>query len=386
MSKRRQVSVEPDDFVGQFQNSDSIKSKRSLKTLNHMKENEAAKISDVHDDPVFSTGAEMDRVLLEYVIPQPDNSRYFPAKSSLDQSEAAIEKLKDCVVCEKGIIENRLSKSNVNYSEVDLEIEKIKELAASLKENDLIHPITIWRANTTNYPIVTGHRRYYALKFLYGTNVKVKCKIYPSKPKNVSTLRHIENFQRKSLAPAEALDSFSKALSEISDSLTDLARSKRNALICSKLGMSEGKRFSYEKLVPHFEKVQQMFRRKIFTSIESASKYITTVERASTGDKNAFVNKYLSICLKKGELLDPDNLEGDAEGEVKIEKAKPSLRAKKYIKLPKIKVSQPEVVRRILTEDVTKLDIGVDWSEVDYKDPEQLENVLERLIALLSKQ
>lgn len=53
--------------------------------------------------------------------------------------------------------------------------------------------------------------------------------------------------------------------------------------------------------------------------------------------------------------------------------------------MPKVKVTQTSAIRRLLTEDVTQLDVGIDWGKVDFEDAAMVEKVLKALLTALSK-
>jgi ParB family chromosome partitioning protein len=276
------------------------------------------------------------------------------------------------VVCEKGLLENRLDKSDPQCTQVDDEIEKIIALAENIKELGLIHPITVWRANTTNYPVVTGHRRYYALRYLYGTNVKVRCKIHFERPSNLKAQRHAENFLRMNLPPAQALDSFIQARTEMAPDLEGLKATEAGQLVCKRLGMSNALRYRYEKLAQYEKEISALFKSKLFNSINAADEFVKECEKCFKSNSEE-VSAYLQKILKSGKVVSPQP-----------KKAKKSS-AKKYFTLPKIRVEHSQAVKRLLTEDVTTLDIGVDWDNVDFEDPAHVEMLLERLIIHLTK-
>ena len=179
-SRRTVRKTSQEDLISKFESGAGV-SKKSQQMLDDLKQRDKSKESDVHDDPLFKTSSEIDRVLVDYIQPQPDNPRYLPVKfvRGIDSSDTKL--LTNCVVCEKGLLENRLEKSNPRYNSVQREIEEIRGLAETLKHSELVHPITVWRKNMADYPIVSGHRRYYAIRFLYGGLIKVKVKIYAEK-------------------------------------------------------------------------------------------------------------------------------------------------------------------------------------------------------------
>ena len=357
-----------EDLISQFESGEGV-SKKSQQMLDDLKARDKSKESEVHDDPIFKTSSELDRVLVDYIQPQSDNSRYLPVTFAQKSDDESIAALSNCVVCEKGVLENRLSKDNPRYDAVSLEIEEIKNLAEALKHSELVHPISVWRKNMTDYPIVAGHRRFYAIRFLYGGLIKVKVKIYAEKPRNLNVLRHIENFSRSDLTPPDALNSYAKAVRELESLEGAKMQTERTSLVTSYLGISRPSYYRYDKLYEHFEIVYKLLENKVVTSL------IALYEEIKKAEKYNDVERYLNRLADVGKFKKyiPSNI------------SKKPGRAKQYITMPKVKVTQTSAIRRLLTEDVTKLDIGIDWENVNFDDAAALEKVLKSLLVSLSK-
>lgn len=357
-----------EDLISQFESGEGV-SKKSQQMLDDLKARDKSKESEVHDDPIFKTSSELDRVLVDYIQPQSDNSRYLPVTFAQKSDDESIAALSNCVVCEKGVLENRLSKDNPRYDAVSLEIEEIKNLAETLKHSELVHPISVWRKNMTDYPIVAGHRRFYAIRFLYGGLIKVKVKIYAEKPRNLNVLRHIENFSRSDLTPPDALNSYAKAVRELESLEGAKMQTERTSLVTSYLGISRPSYYRYDKLYEHFEIVYKLLENKVVTSL------IALYEEIKKAEKYNDVERYLNRLADVGKFKKyiPSNI------------SKKPGRAKQYITMPKVKVTQTSAIRRLLTEDVTKLDIGIDWENVNFDDAAALEKVLKSLLVSLSK-
>ncbi|AEF05094.1 ParB/RepB/Spo0J family partition protein [Alteromonas naphthalenivorans] len=369
-SRRRTVSkaTSQEDLISQFESGQGV-SKKSQQMLDGLKERDKSKESEVHDDPLFKTPSELDRVLVDYIQPQADNSRYLPVTFAKKADEESIAALDDCVVCEKGVLENRLSKDNPRYDAVNQEIEEIRNLAETLKHSELVHPIAVWRKNMSDYPIVAGHRRFYAIRFLYGGLIKVKVKIYAEKPKNLNVLRHIENFSRSDLTPPDALSSYAKAVRELENLEAATIQSDRISVVTSYLGISRTSFFRYDKLYENIEFVMPLLENKIVTSL------VALYEEIKKAEEHQDAQRYLETLNAQRKFLKylpPETLK------------KPG-RAKKYITMPKVKVTQTSAIRRLLTEDVTQLDVGIDWGKVDFEDAAMVEKVLKALLTALSK-
>ena len=357
-----------EDLISQFESGEGV-SKKSQQMLDDLKARDKSKESEVHDDPIFKTSSELDRVLVDYIQPQSDNSRYLPVTFAQKSDDESIAALSNCVVCEKGVLENRLSKDNPRYDAVSLEIEEIKNLAETLKHSELVHPISVWRKNMTDYPIVAGHRRFYAIRFLYGGLIKVKVKIYAEKPRNLNVLRHIENFSRSDLTPPDALNSYAKAVRELESLEGAKMQTERTSLVTSYLGISRPSYYRYDKLYEHFEIVYKLLDNKVVTSLIALYEEIKKAEKYN--DAERYLNRLADVGKFKKYI--PSDI------------SKKPGRAKQYITMPKVKVTQTSAIRRLLTEDVTKLDIGIDWENVNFDDAAALEKVLKSLLVSLSK-
>ena len=367
-SRRTVRKTSQEDLISKFESGAGV-SKKSQQMLDDLKQRDKSKESDVHDDPLFKTSSEIDRVLVDYIQPQPDNPRYLPVKfvRGIDSSDTKL--LTNCVVCEKGLLENRLEKSNPRYNSVQREIEEIRGLAETLKHSELVHPITVWRKNMADYPIVSGHRRYYAIRFLYGGLIKVKVKIYAEKPKNLNVLRHIENFSRNDLALPDALESYSNAVLEIEALEGGVVKEGRASVIQSYLGLGKTSYYRYEKIYEFIDDVMPLAKDNIVVSLKAIYAEIKAAEKHG---RDAVIT-YLRELKESGKFK-------------KFDTPKPKVgRKKSFIKLPRIEVNQATAVEKLLKEDVTKLDIGIDWSKVDYKNPAEVESIVKTVVQALAK-
>ena len=115
--------------------------------------------------------------------------------------------------------------------------------------------------------------------------------------------------------------------------------------------------------------VYKLLENKVVTSL------IALYEEIKKAEKYNDVERYLNRLADVGKFKKyiPSNI------------SKKPGRAKQYITMPKVKVTQTSAIRRLLTEDVTKLDIGIDWENVNFDDAAALEKVLKSLLVSLSK-
>lgn len=369
-SRRVAKPTSQEDLISKYQSGEGV-SKKSQQMLDDLKQRDKSKESSVHDDPMFKTSSEVDRVLVDYIQPQSDNPRYLPVKFAKRDDPESIASLTDCVVCEKDIIENRLNKANPRYDAVNAEIEEIKGLAETLKHSELIHPIAVWRKNMSDYAIVAGHRRYYAIRYLYGGLIKVKVKIYAEKPRNISVLRHIENFSRNDLTLPDALSSYSNAVTELENIEHNKLETNRASIVTSYLGIGRTTFYRYDKLHDYRQHVMPLLENRIVESLRGLYEEIIKAEEEGREE----VEKYLVELFKNRKF----------SKYLQAPTIKKAGRTKQYISLPKVKVNQTSAIKRLLKEDVTQLELGIDWDKVDFDDPKLLEAALKELIKSLTK-
>ena len=137
----------------------------------------------------------------------------------------------------------------------------------------------------SDYGIVAGHRRFYAIRYLYGGLIKVKVKIYAEKPKNLNVLRHIENFSRSDLTPPDALQSYAKAVQELESLEAVQMQEDRISVVTSYLGISRTSFYRYDKLYEHINIVLPLLENKVVTSIVALYEEIKKAEENQEAEK-----------------------------------------------------------------------------------------------------
>ncbi|WP_244232807.1 ParB/RepB/Spo0J family partition protein [Methylacidiphilum caldifontis] len=88
--------------------------------------------------------------------------------------------------------------------------EQIEELAVSIEEIGLIHPILVRPAANNTYEIISGERRWRACKKL--KKPFIECFIHPMDDKMALQVRIVENIQRQNLNPIEEAQGYKKLL------------------------------------------------------------------------------------------------------------------------------------------------------------------------------
>jgi ParB family chromosome partitioning protein len=102
------------------------------------------------------------------------------------------------------------------------QLTNIDELARSIEEKGLLHPLVVRPTNAGSFEIVTGNRRFSACKSLGWR--KILCHIVELDDKDAFEISLIENVQRNTLNPVEEARAFKKYVSHFGwGGVSDLA-------------------------------------------------------------------------------------------------------------------------------------------------------------------
>jgi len=104
-------------------------------------------------------------------------------------------------------------------SRIDIDAEKIKELAQSMKSIGLIQAITVFKDNGA-YEIVAGDRRFQAAKLLEWKTIDAT--VHEKWSPELLDIQVIENVGRENLSPIEEAIAFEKLICERNYSIADI--------------------------------------------------------------------------------------------------------------------------------------------------------------------
>lgn len=99
--------------------------------------------------------------------------------------------------------------------------DSLKELSQSIKENGIIQPITVRQLKPELYQIVSGERRWRAVKIAGLKNIEAIVKDYNDQ--QMMEIALVENLQREDLNPIEEAQAYNKMLEEFAMTQEDLA-------------------------------------------------------------------------------------------------------------------------------------------------------------------
>ncbi len=99
----------------------------------------------------------------------------------------------------------------------------LHELAASIRENGLLQPITVRQAGPDRYVVVAGERRFRAHQLLAAPSIRALVTA-PATVAEVRVQQIIENDQRENVSPLEQARSYQELMDAAGWSVEDLAR------------------------------------------------------------------------------------------------------------------------------------------------------------------
>ena len=124
----------------------------------------------------------------------------------------------------------------------DFNDEEIKNLAASINMQGLLQPILVRRNNNNEFQIVSGERRFRALKLLGRQSVPciVRNKL---SDREMMELALVENIQREDLNPIEEAEAYQRLVEERMISQEEVAKrvGKNRVTVTNTPGVSRGR-------------------------------------------------------------------------------------------------------------------------------------------------
>jgi len=159
--------------------------------------------------------------------------------------------------------------ANPDNSRKKFNQEELNELAHSIKEHGLLHPITL-RGKGDGYEIVYGERRYRAFKLNGETQIPAIIREYTDE--QVLEITLVENINRENLTAIEESDAYQKLMDVRGYSIED---------ICYKSGKNDSyirKRLRLQRLIDEFKVLLEKDDLMLGIGIETA-KYSKTIQK-----------------------------------------------------------------------------------------------------------
>ncbi|MDP4983873.1 hypothetical protein [Pseudoalteromonas tunicata] len=331
---------------------------------------------------------EYKSVFFSSVVPDPTNGRFLPSIFVDDEharlfvarklSKAQLIKLyhgEEHVLIGKSIIINCLTRDTDDWKRAAHTIESIIELGANISVSEMIQVPTLFPLHDGTYQILTGHRRFFALIYAKGYGAAAQFKVYDSKPLLIKVKQFQENASREDLPKYGKLQAFVNASTEIEQlnkarMLSGMSRLTVREIV-STLSISMGAYDNYNVLV-RYPIVIKAYENGCSYSFIKMKKLILSVE---ADYKQKHPKPHLNVQDKK-EIS--EQIEQQILGIKKQpQKTVPSFNIQSLNSANALKV--------LLTQDVTKLDIQIEWNELDWNDKKMVTGALNKLVEHLNQ-
>ncbi|MCW8092935.1 ParB/Srx family N-terminal domain-containing protein [Alteromonas sp. ASW11-130] len=329
-------------------------------------------------------------VFISRVHPDTTNPRFFPAvmMSDLHALQMLERKLtkqqlitrydaKDKVVIGKGCIVNCFEYGTNEWKKANQSIESITELAANVAVSEIIQVPTIYPLESGDYQILTGHRRFFALVFANGINSAAHFKVYDKCPVLPKTKQFQENASREDLPQYGKLQAFEDALLEIETLNNTRKRMGNKALTvrqtASTLGISMGAFDNYNVLT-RYPAVVKAYADGCSTPFIQMKKLILKIE----SDYKLEFDKNILNAIDKKNINEriTKHLNGETTNNT------PPKKKSSYFQ---VKIKSVSALKTLLTSNVTELETGICWDELDWDDHKAVEETFNKIVEFLNK-
>lgn len=361
------------------------------KLKNARKEAEAECNDLVAEVETYSTGAKdcvSDNLSVATVTPDATNSRDFPVIKPHGEAAflaAQTEKV-PYVILDKGVLINKTPIDHHLYEHIENQIVDIKKLAAQIKAGGgLYQQVEVYRTGGINYRIIYGHRRFYSIIYTIGWEGIWSFRVHRQSPTQPKLRQFVENNSRSDLALHEQVRAFSQAYTEAQE----LNQEITNPEFINLLGISKSYFYKLKKiieiplLVKSIEVGIGLINHRIIEALFKQAEI--EVENGNFSNLENAVLPLLVKIFKSNDRVVPSFLSHVIIPDKEPKKVKSGKSTKKKIySTPKI--TSTNVMKKLLTSDITKLKIeGVDWKEVDWDNAKTVNKCLAQTIKYLEE-
>jgi len=349
----------------------------------------AALNTDEFDGLLIDQPYDYTSIFISKILPDESNPRFFPSViiSDLHAYQLLTRKLskgqlvalydaKDKVAIGKSCLVNCFTQGTQEWKKANRSIESILDLARNIAVSEIIQVPTIYPEHNGTYRVLTGHRRFFAMVYANGINGAAYFKVYNEKPILPKTKQFQENASREDLPQYGKLQAFLDAMQEVETLSTSRIRLGKKQLTvretANMLGISMGAYDNYNVLV----------------------RYPAVLDAYNNGNtlpflkmKNIVLTTEANYKKKKGLALlsNVHKRAINAEIESLLQGDKPAKDAGvKPYKIGAIK--SPQVLKQLLTANVTQLDTGVDWESLDWESASDVNQALSLVLSYLESQ
>ncbi|UAA39225.1 hypothetical protein KIH87_02350 [Paraneptunicella aestuarii] len=328
-------------------------------------------------------------IFLSHIVPDPDNARFLPSVIISDEHAKQLTsrklskrqllelyKAENKVIVGKACFINCCEKGSEDWKKAADSIESIIELSKHIAVSELIHAPSIYPLGNGQYQILTGHRRFFAMIYTFGSGAAAQFKVYDRPPLLKSTKQFQENASRVDLPQYGKLTAFVAAqleLEELSNARMQLGQKKLTVRDnASLMGISMGAYDNYNVLT-RYPCVTELYERGLSLPLTKAKKVVLDAE-AEYAEKH---QRQLFNVLDKKEInrLIRERLSGDKA---------PALKQDKPFQFKNI--SDPNIVKQLFECNILQMNVGVDWNALDWNNREEVNQAIANVISYLEQQ
>jgi len=236
----------------------------------------------------------------------------------------------------------------------DFDEDKIKKLANSIKETDLIEPIVVRRNKDQEFELIAGERRLRAFKLL--GRKKISAVIKNVNEEDIALLQFIENFEREELNPIDEADGLKKIMDAKKLTVDELAK------VVGKSTTTIYDRLSYLKIAEQVPRdLLIRIPRRILDKLNKIKKkpylenVLNAVNKIINEDESATIDRMTVLMLieKEEKSLNEDEIKKKKKNIAKsVDTAKLRLFFSKYIR--SINKIDNRIMERPEAEKITK--------------------------------
>lgn len=333
-------------------------------------------------------------IFITKIIPDDSNPRFLPSiiisdihsyqftSRHLSKNQLMnIYNGEDKVLIGKSCIVNCFKYGSSQWKKANKTIESILELAENIAVSEIIQVPTIYPIEHQRYKVLTGHRRFFAMIYNDGIDSAAHFKVYNNKPLLLKTKQFQENASREELPQYGKLIAFIDALNEVDILIqTKIKLGQKTLTVRDKanlLGISMGAFDNYNVLT-RYSSVIKSFEDGNSEPLLKVKKLVLKTEK----DYQKRYNKpklNIEDKIKINKLL--STYFESAAQTVKFDE--PSIVSKsKVYKLGNFESST--VIKTLLTTNICELQCGVDWSQIDWNNPDEINNAISIVVEYLN--
>lgn len=342
----------------------------------------------MNKEEIHAESFDYQSIFLSSIKPDPTNGRFLPsiliddkhAKQFITRKLTKMQLMNlyhgdNNILIGKSCIINCLPYGSTDWKRANQTIESIIELGENIAVSEMIQAPTIYPIENNQYQILTGHRRFFAIVYAKGYGSIAQFKLYKNKPLLIKVKQFQENASREDLPQYGKLQAFLNALTEL-DALNNakLKAGLKKLTVketATNLGISMGAFDNYNVLT-RYSCVIKAYETNLNLPFVSVKKIVLTTEAAYKEQHN----KTLLNINDKKIISDQIN--------TKLMVDKPTPTSVKSFKMKPIQSSS--ALKMLLTCNVTELNTGIDWENIDWQNHAHVSKALTNLIEFLNSE